>query len=437
MKVLIISQYWKPENGVPQRRWAWLSELLVREGNQVTAIVPPPHYNRNLSIGEWCNAQKYRSVAESVDADSEVRVIRSGFIPSGASLTRKALNQAAVAISSLWVLMKRPGVLHSYYPDLVIGTVPALPTAVVTWLVARRYRVPYIIDLRDAWPDLLEESANWNSGVGNRSWRERLTPKVFVRLGGRCIKGIIEAIIRDASSMIVTSSKFRAELQSMRSNDHSANGGVFLVRNVFEPETEIDHQSYRTKESRELNVLYAGTIGRAQNLSNAIKAVKEAQDRGFKINLRLVGAGAAKRGLVELSEELGVNTQFKARTSARDLSEDYRWADTALVHLTDWPALERAVPSKTYELMENNILITGVVSGETAELIRSNLAGVVVPPESPNLLADAWIRLIDANKDDTSMLGRRWVRNEREKIAPSELFSAIASALQSGNGNAR
>lgn len=49
------------------------------------------------------------------------------------------------------------GKIREYAPDLVIGTVPALPTSVVTMLTARIIGAPYIIDLRDAWPELLRE----------------------------------------------------------------------------------------------------------------------------------------------------------------------------------------------------------------------------------------------------------------------------------------
>ena len=53
MKILIVSQYWAPENGVPQRRWSWLSQLLVEQGHQLTVIAPPPHYDRKISSTEW------------------------------------------------------------------------------------------------------------------------------------------------------------------------------------------------------------------------------------------------------------------------------------------------------------------------------------------------------------------------------------------------
>lgn len=74
-----------------------------------------------------------------------------------------------MALAALWVIAKKPGILKYYEPDLIIGSVPALPTAVVTYLASKRFKAPYVIDLRDAWPDLISEHGRWNSGLGNPS----------------------------------------------------------------------------------------------------------------------------------------------------------------------------------------------------------------------------------------------------------------------------
>jgi len=108
----------------------------------------------------------------------------------------------------------------------------------------------------------------------------------------------------------------------------------------------------------------------------------------------------------------------ESRRAADSLELDYQWADTALVHLSNWAPLERAVPSKTYELMECGIHISGVVAGETADLIQRLDAGHVVEPDNPWALADLWISL-STNRTllDVSSCGRDWVRNERKESA--------------------
>ncbi len=433
MQILVVSQYWEPENGVPQRRWAWLSQLLQESGHSVTVIAPPPHYDRKLSLKEWWVTRKYRSAIESSALQPNIRVVRSGFIPSGNSISGKVVNQLAVAFGAIWLLLRLPGRLKGYRPDLVVGTVPALPTALVARIASFRFRRPYMIDLRDAWPDLLSESRKWNAGLGSKSWREKVFGTWVLDFSLKIVETVLNSILQKASALTVTSARLQESLLRRTDVLGSKNEDTILVvRNVFEPKTNADFLGNRYRDRPFLNVLYAGTLGRAQNLSNAVKAIKVAQDQGYEIHLRFIGAGAAKKELIHLARELDVDVSFEAKVQATQLADAYHWADTALVHLTDWPALERTVPSKLYELMSVGMHVTGVVSGETAELIKRLNAGVVVQTESPEALAETWIELIKhPEKRFVTDQGFRWVELNRQVESPTNFLRAINNALGS------
>lgn len=42
MRILVVSQYWYPDNGIPQHRWAWLSRTLTEAGHTVNVVCPHP-----------------------------------------------------------------------------------------------------------------------------------------------------------------------------------------------------------------------------------------------------------------------------------------------------------------------------------------------------------------------------------------------------------
>jgi len=427
VKILIISQYWAPENGVPQRRWSWLTEILEAEGHSVTVIAPPPHYNRSPSLSEWWKSGAFRTRTEHRTENHVETVVRTGYFPAGKSLTQRILNQAAVAAAALWVILRKPGALRSYNPDLIIGSVPALPTSVVTYFASKRFKAPYAIDLRDAWPDLISEHGRWNSGLGEPSLREKVLSRGPVQILARITKWGMNCSLQKSDALLVTSSRLGSSLeQRFASYRETKQKPISVIRNVFPPEVHLRISRQKDRRTDCLNVLYAGTLGRAQNLTNAIYAVAVAKEKGYEVNLRFVGAGAARKELLRCAKELGVKVEFSSKVAADELATQYEWADTALVHLTDWPALEQAVPSKTYELMDLGIHISAVVSGETAELIESLDAGNTVPPESPIELAELWINLIENPRLlDISKVGARWVDRERNYVAPQELLRAI------------
>ena len=69
----------------------------------------------------------------------------------------------------LYEVYRSRDLIRRFGPELIIGTVPSIPTAFVAYLLSRVYGKPYVIDLRDAWPDLLDQSGKWNDGLGKRS----------------------------------------------------------------------------------------------------------------------------------------------------------------------------------------------------------------------------------------------------------------------------
>lgn len=435
MNILVLSQYWAPENGIPQRRWSWLTKILVRAGHEVTVVAPPPHNERTIDFREWRERGGLFPNPAIETGPSGERIIRSGFFPAGKSLTQRAFNQASVAISILVMSTSNRGQFAGYKPDLVIGTVPALPTSVVTQLVAKRYKIPYIIDLRDAWPELLKDSQSWNKGIGKRSIREKFLSKGPFQLLSKITEISMNTSLQHANGIITTSEHFADHLRTQLHFGHNTPKVIDTVRNVFPPKTVYTPKDKRFREGMALNVLYAGTVGRAQKLDNAIRAVSIADERGYSVNLRILGDGAAWIALKELISETNVSATIEHRLPADDLYQHYDWADTALVHLTDWAPLARTIPSKTFELMSVGLHISAVVFGETAELIQELDAGDVVSPEDPEALAQLWIELInDRSKLSVSAKGRQWVEKQRNDIVPVTLLSIIEDVAQGRRG---
>ena len=423
IKILVLSQYWLPENGVPQRRWAWLTRILQRNGHEVVVVCPPAHYERSVSIREWLQSARPWNRFKLEKGPNEETVVRTGYFPVGRSLSSRILNQAAVALSMMVFPVRIPKELKHFSPDLVIGTVPALPTSVVTRAIAKKYRKPYVIDLRDAWPALLNVSDDWNSATGAPSLRERIARHGFLQSLSWLTEQAMNRVLKKADGIITTSERLE---EWLRIEHESSTQSMTTIRNVFPPRT-TDRKRGVQDNTEPLRVLYAGTLGRAQKLGNALEAARLAQDTGVPVKLRFVGDGAAWNELHDLAEKLGVDVEFRHRAAAEDLEEHYEWADTALVHLARWEPLTRTIPSKTYELMSIGLHISAAVEGECADLIEDLDAGHVVTPEAPEELAELWAHLsAERSLLNTNRAGKNWVKNERDEVVPQRLLDFIA-----------
>ena len=432
MRLLVLSQYWSPENGVPQRRWGWLSAQLRERGVEVTAIAPPPRELRKLTPKQWVRNQIQLLRPQVVElGPSFERVYRTGFIPAGGSLTGRAFNQLVIAISTVVTVFSQKIYGKNRRPDVIVGTVPALPTAVSTWLVAKLLGKPYVIDLRDAWPELLDESKSWNFEVGETSYREKVLGGIPLRLLATAVTRFLDIIFSQSVALIVTSEQHAKFL----ADDKVIDRPIFVIRNVFPPSfPQIVEPNSRS--DRRLNILYAGTVGRAQGLSNALKAIRILKDEyGVQARLRVIGDGAAWGALKRQSKELDLPVEFLHSIPAGSLADHYKWADTSLVHLANWPILRLAIPSKTYELMEKRMHLTVVARGETAQIVQEYSAGIVVPPGEPHLLAAAWAEAVERGDAFTgSVKASEWVEREREVVVNQSLEQLLELLRNTSRG---
>ena len=247
-------------------------------------------------------------------------------------------------------------------------------------------------------------------------------------------KSMMQALTR-ANGIITTSKDLATYLgATMPSKRDGRERFIRTVRNVFPPKTKYLAADMSRIQRDELHVLYAGTVGRAQRIDNAVRAVKIAQDRGYKVRLRIVGDGAAWLAVRDLIQKTGANATIEHRYPAEGLEEFYDWADTALVHLTSWEPLTRTVPSKTYELMSVGLHISGVVQGEAASLVEKLEAGHVVEPDEPEALANMWISLMeDRSKLHVSARGREWVAKQRDEVVPHVIREIVTSVVSEKN----
>lgn len=392
-------------------------------------VAPPPKQQRDSFSGVFSASSEVLRVRSEVGAFGEV-IIRSPYIKSGHSLVHRAAAQGVIAFGQLFAVVKNRKQLFDFKPDLVVGTVPAIPTAYVSAIAARLLTTPYAIDLRDAWPDLFSVIDRWNESTGHQSLRERVLGKLPANVIGGIVSRSMNRILTRAGTIFVTSGLYASELED-RLGSNRVKPSIRVVRNVFPPKSGEIIKAPKPTENSEapLKILYAGTLGRAQSLQDAITAAEIAEESGIKICLKLIGAGAARKALERRVRDTEVNVEILDRRPAEELTQLYNWCDTALIHLADWPELRFAVPSKTFEFMHLGKHVSAVLEGEARELIESLDAGHVATPGDPEGLAEIWVELYnDRSKLLIGDRARDWVEYEYRSGAPGELLAGIKEA---------
>lgn len=413
MQIFFVTHQWEPGQGPAQWRLRRFTDALISNDHSVSIAAPWPLGDSDTK--QW----RQRDEARYQDSNHREVTIRTPASRPRSDLLSRILSQGVISLRSTV-----RSILHlrsSGAPDLIVASVPALPAAFEAGLLSLLFRVPFVIDLRDAWPDLAVEIAKLPELEGGESKFAAL--KRASILGASKVGSYVFRLTLARASLIVTTSSDLSG--SLRARGFEK---VTTIKNSPAEHVEVIRdasirRNFRARE-RELRIIYAGKVGRAQGISNAVSAVSRARMLGGSIVLRIVGDGAELTEVKALARELNANIEFVDTVESKELASHYQWCDIGLVHLQDWQALRQTIPSKLSELLSLKIPVLVSADGEPARIVAETEAGRVVPamdseslakelfqiwnsglPEPNFELIDSWLSE-NADPDDTS---RRFV----------------------------
>ncbi|MGP9787857.1 glycosyltransferase family 4 protein [Glutamicibacter sp. 287] len=330
MRIQLLTHSFGPEVSPPQRRWSTFIETFLANGADVDVIAP----NRQ-SDETWTPFSEV--VLEKVSGRFALYSFAFRF---------RALRwYSKLLVQFLMILFMIPCALRAPKPDLLIVTVPALPTLVAGYIISKLRRVPLVVEMRDAWPELLEES-------GVIRW------KAVERMAVRSITHMQSS----ASKVVAVTPGHAKKLLKGGCKD------VEVVTNGYRFKKFNRTKTRSGNGQRPLRVLYLGNLGESQGLQKALDIAAVSKDW---MDLRIVGKGSALPALQTRADELGLSGVFYPPVKGSAVLDWYDWADTCIVSLReDWKSFEYTVPSKLFELAGYGCHITGFVSGEAKALIQ-------------------------------------------------------------------
>lgn len=389
--------YW-PEHSPPQRRWSSFIKKFTESGWSVSVVAPVAH---SKSLTNGATAQMMGKGFRAQTGNFGERIRRVPFLRSSRSRLGQLIDQTFTALLAIPVSMLEPR------PSVVVVTVPSLPIAVTGYVVSKIRRVPLVVDMRDAWPDLARDARIVRSNA----------------------KSVIERIIlgiQHSADLVVTVTQGFADVLRARgvANVVTISNGVDLNRLPVLPQ--------RAQEER-FRALYLGNHGASQSLEVPIRAAALVGD---SMELVMVGSGVKKRSLQELAQKLHSPVTFLEPVSgSARVAEMYMSADTCIVSLRDdWKSFETTIPSKTYEVLAVGRHVTGIVKGEAENILRRVGVAEIVTSD-PRAVAELWKRLkAEPNSTIVDGSGREWVKeNANTEVLALRILSAVSQLVDTSS----
>jgi hypothetical protein len=233
--------------------------------------------------------------------------------------------------------------------DLVFASSSRLFTAFLGARAAAVAGAPLYLDIRDIFTETISEV------IGNRLIRYSLIP---------VLEKIEAYTFSRASHINLVSEGFAPHFMKFpqASLSYYTNGidDEFLTDQTDEP-----------SHDNSCIITYAGNIGEGQGLEKIIPA---AAQKLVNYRFRIIGDGGTRKKLESEIRRLGLmNVEVILPVSRPRLMEYYRETDYFFIHLNDYRAFEKVLPSKIFEYGAYNKPIIAGLSGFPKLFVENNV----------------------------------------------------------------
>jgi hypothetical protein len=236
--------------------------------------------------------------------------------------------------------------------NLVFATSSRLMTAVLGAWVARKKRIPLYLDIRDIFVDTIKD----------------VLPRHFAILAKPLFAVLERLAINSACKVNLVSQGF-AEYFSARYPQQQFS---YFTNGIDDEFLSVSIRESVPRTDEVVEVLYAGNFGEGQGLHAIIpELAKKMQGR---VRFKIIGDGGRKDALQAALISVGVdNVELLLPMKRSQLIEAYQAADVLFLHLNDYDAFRKVLPSKLFEYGAMGKPIWAGVSGYAAEFMRREL----------------------------------------------------------------
>jgi glycosyltransferase involved in cell wall biosynthesis len=362
VNIVFLSHYFPPEVNAPASRTYEHCREWAKAGHDVTVVTcAPNHPAGRIYAG-------YRNLPWQVERIDGIRTVRLWtFIAANEGVSMRIANYLSYMLAAVLAIPFLPR------PDVVVSTSPHLFCGLAGYVVSRVRRAPWVLEIRDLWPESIVAV-----GALRRGWAIRLCER-------------IEALAyRNADRVVPVTDSFRHHIEDRG----AAADRIIVVKNGV----DLDRFYQPQKDhglARELGLegkftaAYFGTHGMAHALDSVLRAAEVLRDDP-RIVFLLVGDGAERRRLQAMKERLSLTNVVMLEQQPKErMPALWGLTDVALVLLRKSSLFRTVIPSKIFEAMGAGRPIVLGVEGETRDIIERAGCGIPIEPESPQELAAA------------------------------------------------
>lgn len=337
MKILFLTFYYSPDLCAGSFRSSSLLEKLSKFNIDIEVITTMPNRYSTFSVQ-----------AEQFEHNGNVRIHRVPLPTHNSGM----LDQIRAFFSYYRDVLR---ITKNQQYDIVFSTSSRLFTAFLGARISRNKKIPLYLDIRDIFVDTIND----------------ILPKKITYFVKPLFSLFERYSFSRAERINLVSEGFRDYFEAR----YPASQLSWFTNGIDDTFLQQAICPVISRKNRLPTVLYAGNIGEGQGLHHIIpNLAKRLEGKAF---IKVIGAGGRLCQLKRAVSDID-NVEICAPIAREELLQEYSNADILFLHLNDYPAFEKVLPSKIFEYAATGKPILAGVSGYSAQFLKENVSNVGV-----------------------------------------------------------
>ena len=400
MRILIVGQYFWPENF----RINDLALGLKERGHEVTVFTGKPNFPKGIFF------EGYSMFGQSKELWNGITVHRVPLISRGNGKgIRLVINYLSFAffgsIKALFLDLKADIILV-YQQSPVILALPGV-------IFKKKIKAKLFLYVQDLWPESVLATTN---------------------IRNKFVIGLLDRFTR---WLYVKSD--RILIQSLAFREFLLKRSVPSQKIVYLPNSaEAVYQKVNKREDiahffkGDFQVVFAGTVGAAQDLETLIDAAKKVKAVEPGVSWVIIGDGRKKEALVNLAAKEGVEDvcTFTGFFPLEEMPFFFSYADVMLVSLKKELIFSLTIPAKLQSYMACGKPIVSALDGEGSRIIEEARCGLTGPSGDAATLAANVIAIKNMSQEQRMKLGNNGFIYYQREFERNILLAKLENILE-------